>query len=118
MSRRFLGSLLLLTSLLLAVLVALAGIDVAQTGSVQIVTVALLSATIACLVILLGVYTTEPGPTTNRPLCTNCGTRVYETRRSFDRRRVLTCFACGTEWVMPPAPERPQLPPGPRPVSD
>lgn len=39
--------------------------------------------------------------------CPRCGSRVFETLRSEDRQRVLTCFGCGTEVG-----ERPRAGPG------
>lgn len=38
-----------------------------------------------------------PRKTGIAPACLSCGSRIHETLRSDDRRRVYTCFACGRE---------------------
>lgn len=104
MSRKFLLGSTLLISLFLVGLVGLAVYQVADSGAVAISTLTLLVAAVSCLLILFGVMVARQQPVFSRPYCTHCGARVYETRRAFDRRRVMTCFACGTEWVVPTPP--------------
>lgn len=60
------------------------------------------------LLVLLGLTllyrAAVPPSRVDRPACASCGSRIHETRRSDDRRRVYTCFACG--WEAPVATPR------------
>lgn len=110
MSRAFLAGLFVFLSCLLLGFVTLAVVDAVRTGTIAVSTLALLITTLAAILILFGIAAARPQNVFVRPHCTNCGARVYETRRSADRRRLMTCFACGMEWAAPaPANERPPL---------
>lgn len=102
MSRAFLVGLILATSVILAGVVAAAAVEAAQTSQVAVPKVSLMGAAAACLVVLIGVYVTNPSRPGLSPHCHNCGMRLFATLRSYDRREVLTCFACGSEWALPP----------------
>ena len=80
---------------------SLAIYEAVTAGSVTIHTFTFLVTTLAALLILFGVAAARQQPMFSRPHCTHCGARVYETRRSSDRRRMMTCFMCGTEWLIP-----------------
>jgi hypothetical protein len=110
MSRAFLVGLILAVSVILAGVVAAAAFEAAEIGSVAVSKVSLMGAAAACLVVLVGVYVTNPGRSSVAPHCHNCGTRLFATLRSSDRREVLTCFACGSEWAVPPRPAPPARP--------
>ena len=104
MSRAFLVGLLLSLGVVLAALVASAAYQAATNGVVPVPVISLAAATMACLVVLAGIYLTQPGGHSGVPYCHNCGTRMFATLRSMDRREVFTCFACGSEWAVPAAP--------------
>lgn len=108
-----------LTGVLMGLL-TLAVLDAMRTGTVPIPTITLVLATVACLLVLVGVAVAKNQPSLSRPYCVHCGARVYETVRSLDRRRLMTCFVCGAEWS-PPATETqegsPPRPPQPIVVS-
>lgn len=107
MSRAFLVGLMLAVSVILAGVVAAAAYEAALVGTVAVAKVSLMGAAAACLVVLIGVYVSQPGRSSLAPHCHNCGTRLFATLRSYDRREVLTCFACGSEWAVPPRPAPP-----------
>jgi len=118
MSRAFLAGLILAVSVILAGVVAAAALEAAQDGTIAVGKVSLMGASAACLVVLVGIYVTNPGRTSLAPHCHNCGTRLFATLRSYDRREVLTCFACGSEWAVPQRPAPPaRADPAPRPAS-
>lgn len=80
---------------------AAAGMELAQNQPVPVVTVALFGVSLACFMVLLGLWVTQSNMQASAPRCYNCGTRLYLTIRSADRRELLTCFACGLERVLP-----------------
>jgi hypothetical protein len=102
MSRSFLIGVILALSAVLAAVVAASAFEAAQTGQVAVAKISLMGAAAACLVVLVGIYATNPAQPRLLPHCHNCGTKLYATLRSYDRREVLTCFACGSEWAAPP----------------
>lgn len=101
MSRAVLAGFLIFLSCLLLGLVTLAMFEIGRSGTVAPATLTLIVATLACLLVLFGVSLARNQPAFTRAYCSNCGARVYETRRSLDRRRVITCFQCGMEWAPP-----------------
>jgi hypothetical protein len=104
MSRAFLAGLIVSMSAILAALIAASAIEANATGDVAVAKVSLMGATLACLVVLVGIFLTNTGaPTSRAPNCHNCGAKLFATLRSLDRRELLTCFTCGSEWVLPPA---------------
>lgn len=104
MSRAFLVGLILTLGSVLVGVVAAAAFEASSTGHVAVAKVSLMGATSACLVVLTGVLLTSGGAAPSTPHCHNCGTRLFATLRSQDRREVLTCFACGSEWAVPHRP--------------
>lgn len=117
MSRTTLLAFVTGVAVLLAAILTIGAIEFARTGAVGLATVSIAGAALASLVVLVGVYFVRPSSPTVSLQCENCGRRVYPTLRSLDRRELLTCFTCGSEWVLPVrAPRDPPSPRTPRPT--
>ena len=103
MSRAYLAGLAVALGLVGLVATLGAAADALRGEPVAAATLGVLIVALGGFFVLSGLYFLEPrGGPTNRPTCRNCGARTFATLRSLDRREVLTCFACGLEWALPP----------------
>lgn len=102
MSRAYLAGLAVALGLVGLVATLGAASDALRGQPVSPATLGVLIVALGGFFVLSGLYLLEPRSPANRPVCRNCGARTFATLRSLDRREVLTCFACGLEWALPP----------------
>lgn len=99
-TRALLAGLLTALSLCFLGLLARTIVEGVQVGQVQQSTISMLIVT-GFLIVASAVAVTSQGRMAqwSARSCARCGAAVYATIRSYDRRKVLTCFTCGHEIV-------------------